>query len=42
MLINNALGHRVISFLDGIAGYNQNFMSEEDVLVLSAYLNGLL
>jgi hypothetical protein len=29
MLINNAFGHRVISFLDGNAGYNQIFMSEE-------------
>jgi hypothetical protein len=26
MLINNASGHRVISFLDDNAGYNQNFM----------------
>jgi hypothetical protein len=31
MLINNASGHRVISFLDGNAGYNQIFMSEEDM-----------
>jgi hypothetical protein len=29
MLINNASGHRVISFLDGNAGYNQIFMAEE-------------
>jgi hypothetical protein len=28
MLINNASGHRVISFLDGNAGYNQIFMAE--------------
>jgi hypothetical protein len=49
MLINNASGHRVISFLDGNVGYNQIFMAEEDiskmafvVLVLSVYLNGLL
>jgi hypothetical protein len=49
MLINNASGHRVIRFLDGNAGYNQIFMVKEDmskmlfvVLVLSAYLNGLL
>jgi hypothetical protein len=48
MLINNASGHRVISFLDGNTGYNQIFMAEEDmskttfiVLVLSIYLNGL-
>jgi hypothetical protein len=31
MLINNASGHRIISFLDGNAGYNQIFMAEEDM-----------
>jgi hypothetical protein len=31
MLINNASRHRVISSLDGNAGYNQNFMAEEDM-----------
>jgi hypothetical protein len=31
MLINNASGHRVISFLDGNVGYNQIFMAEEDM-----------
>jgi hypothetical protein len=31
MLINNASGHRVISFLDGNADYNQIFMAEEDM-----------
>jgi hypothetical protein len=31
MLINNASGHRVISFLDNNAGYNQIFMAEEDM-----------
>ena len=30
MLINEDSGHRVISFLDGNAGYNQVFMVEED------------
>ena len=30
MLINEASGHKVISFLDGNAGYNQIFMAEED------------
>ena len=29
-LINNALGNRIISFLDGNVGYNQIFMAEED------------
>jgi hypothetical protein len=31
MLINDASGHRVLSFLDGNAGYNQIFMAEEDM-----------
>jgi hypothetical protein len=31
MLINNAFGHRVISFLDGNADYNQIFMAKEDM-----------
>jgi hypothetical protein len=31
MLINNPSGHRVISFLDGNAGYNQIFMAKEDM-----------
>jgi hypothetical protein len=31
MLINNAFGHRIISFLDGNAIYNQIFMDEEDM-----------
>ena len=31
MLINDASGHKVISFLDGNAGYNQIFMAGEDV-----------
>ncbi|KAK1668214.1 hypothetical protein QYE76_056373 [Lolium multiflorum] len=30
MLINDASGHKVISFIDGNAGYNQIFMAEED------------
>jgi hypothetical protein len=29
-LINNAPGNRIISFLDGNAGYNQIFMAKED------------
>jgi hypothetical protein len=48
VLINNAFGHRLISFLDGNVGYNQIFMAEEIcqkwlfvVLVLSVYLSGL-
>jgi hypothetical protein len=30
-LVNSASGHRVLSFLDGNAGYNQIFMAEEDI-----------
>jgi hypothetical protein len=47
MLINDASWHKVLSFLDGNAGYKQVFMVEEDmdkmafdVLVLLAYLSG--
>jgi hypothetical protein len=31
MLINNASGHRVISFFNGNAGYNQIFIAKEDM-----------
>jgi hypothetical protein len=31
MLIDAAAGHKMMSFLDGNAGYNQIFMAEEDV-----------
>jgi hypothetical protein len=31
MLINDASGHKVLSFLDGNVGYNQIFMAEEDM-----------
>jgi hypothetical protein len=30
-LVNSASGHRVLSVLDGNAGYNQIFMAEEDI-----------
>jgi hypothetical protein len=30
-LINNVSGNKIISFLDGNAGYNQIFMAQEDV-----------
>jgi hypothetical protein len=30
-LVNSAFGHRILSFLDGNAGYNQIFMAEEDI-----------
>jgi hypothetical protein len=31
LLIDSVLGNKVISFLDGNAGYNQIFMAKEDV-----------
>ena len=31
MLVHAAAGHKVISFIDGNAGYNQIFVAEEDV-----------
>jgi hypothetical protein len=31
MLVNDASGHKVISFLDDNAGYNRIFMAEEDI-----------
>jgi hypothetical protein len=31
LLVHSASGNKVISFLDGNAGYNQNFMAKEDV-----------
>jgi hypothetical protein len=30
-LINAAAGHKILSFLDGNAGYNQIFMATEDI-----------
>ena len=46
LLVDAAAGHRIISFMDGNAGYNQIFMAEEDiskhldVLVMLDCLNG--
>ena len=31
MSVDAAVGHKVISFMDGNAGYNQIFMAEEDI-----------
>ena len=31
MLVDTATGHKVISFMDSNAGYNQNFMAEKDI-----------
>jgi hypothetical protein len=30
-LVNSASGHRILSFLDGNAGYNQIFMAKDDI-----------
>lgn len=32
VLVNDASGHKIISFIDGSAGYNQIFMAEDDIL----------
>jgi hypothetical protein len=42
MLINNASGHRVISFLDGNAGYNQIFLAEEDMSKMTFCCRGFI
>jgi hypothetical protein len=42
MLINNASGHQVISFLDGNAGYNQIFMAEEDMSKMAFHCPGFI
>ena len=34
LLVDVSLGHKVISFMDGNAGYNQIFMAKEDALKL--------
>ena len=31
LLVDAVAGHRIISFMDGNAGYNQIFMAEEDI-----------
>jgi hypothetical protein len=42
MLINIASGHRVISFLDVNAGYNQIFMAEEDMSKMAFHCPGFI
>jgi hypothetical protein len=42
MLINNASGHLVISFLDGNTGYNQIFMAEEDMFKTAFHCPGFI
>jgi len=31
LLVDAAAGHRIVSFMDGNAGYNQIFIAEEDI-----------
>ena len=47
MLVDAVAGHKVISFMDGNAGYNQIFMAKEDIAKTAfrcpsvlVYLNG--
>jgi hypothetical protein len=42
MHINNASGHRVISFLDGNAGYNQIFMAEDYMSKMAFHCPGFI
>jgi hypothetical protein len=41
-LINNASGNRIISFLDGNAGYNKIFMVEEDASKMAFICPGFI
>jgi hypothetical protein len=42
MLINNALRHLVISFLDSNDGYNQIFMAKEDISKMAFHCLGFI
>jgi hypothetical protein len=42
MLINNASGHKVISFLDGNTGYNHIFMADKDISKIAFHCPGFL
>jgi hypothetical protein len=42
LLINSALGNKVISFLDGNVGYNQIFMAKEDVNKIAFHCSGFV
>jgi hypothetical protein len=41
-LINKASGHKVISFLDENAGYNQIFMAERDISKTVFWCSGFI
>jgi hypothetical protein len=42
ILINNALGNKMISFLDGNTGYNQIFMAKEDIHKIVFWCSGFV
>jgi hypothetical protein len=42
LLIDSALGNKVICFLDGNASYNQIFMAKEDVSKTAFYCPGIV
>jgi hypothetical protein len=42
MLINNASGYRVISFLDDNVGYNQFFMAKDDMSKMDFHCPGFI
>jgi hypothetical protein len=42
LLIINASGHRVISFLDGNVSYNQIFMAKEDMSKMALRCPGFI
>jgi hypothetical protein len=41
-LVNATSGHRILSFLDGNAGYNQIFMADEDISKMALICPGLV
>jgi hypothetical protein len=41
-LVNPASGHRIISFLDGNAGYNQIFVADEDISKTAFICKGIV
>jgi hypothetical protein len=42
LLVDSTLGNKVISFLDGNAGYNQIFMTKEDVSKIAFHCPGFV
>jgi hypothetical protein len=42
ILINNALGNKMISFMDGNTGYNQIFMAREDIHKIAFWCPGFV